>query len=361
MNLIKKLLPLVVLCSVIPCMALAQTQGTTTQEVVTWMYENGLTVFSTSAAFHPERSIRRDEAAKFIAIFAQNILGQSWNPNPACHTFNDVAQTNTLKDSIVKACELWYIKGSNRKFSPSGNLTNEQAIAIVIRTYEGLLDEPQSNRSKNYYSRATELGISDGLNLSNKTAPISRWTFATLVYRVSKIAGDAQAFSGWDTIAEAQGNFWEGFISALWFKINSYSWVTNDFINKAGTCYSWAAIMTDAKFDMFWVTFHSQLYRQIRWLEWNQCKIYERMDVSDISMSTGQIQSAIASGAKLSEITTQLAQMQASMQKMVWEDDICIYTTWTLVKNLQAELSGEITSMLGADGQNCTWTLYQGN
>jgi len=58
-------------------MALAQTQGTTTQEVVTWMYENGLTVFSTSATFHPERSIRRDEAAKFIAIFAQNILGQS--------------------------------------------------------------------------------------------------------------------------------------------------------------------------------------------------------------------------------------------------------------------------------------------
>jgi hypothetical protein len=37
-----------------------------------------------------------------------------------------------------------------------------------------MLDEPKSDRSKNYYKTATNIGILDGLDLSNRAKEISR-------------------------------------------------------------------------------------------------------------------------------------------------------------------------------------------
>jgi len=62
-------------------------------------------------------------------------------------------------------------------------LSNREAIAIIIRMLEGSLDESPKERSTNYYKRAQELGLLEGLPLNEKSAKITRGTIATLLYR----------------------------------------------------------------------------------------------------------------------------------------------------------------------------------
>ena len=369
MRWIKFLLPLVVIMGIIPSVSLgAQTQQTNIQEVVSRMYENGLTVFSTSATFHPERNIRRDEAAKFISLFAQEVLDQQWESDPACYTFNDIATTNSLKDYITQSCELGYMKWANNKFNPSGNLSNQQAIAIVIRTYEWRLDEPKTDRSQNYYARAKELGITDWLNISNKTAAITRGNFATLVYRVAKINEEQNpigtALLSWvNTLLSWVSSMFDGLIGMLWFQMNSYSGVTANFILQAGVCFSGADTTIDTNFDMVGMNFSMKIYRQIRWLDWNQCKVYERIDAANVKISTSQKQNALMSGLSQTDITAQIAEAQSGLQDAIGKDGICTYTTWVLLDNLQKEASGEFIPMpnINSAESNCTGALYESN
>lgn len=336
--------------------------------VINWLYDNGLTVFSTPATFHTERNIRRDEAAKFISLFAQEILYQQWESDPVCYTFNDIAETNSLKDYITQSCELWYMKWANNKFNPSGNLSNQQAIAIVMRTYEWRLDEPKSDRSKNYYARAKELGITDWLPLANKKAAISRGNFATLVYRVAKMNEDQNPIGttimSWvDTLFSWINTMLEGLISMLWFHMNSYNGVTPNFINQAGICSSWANTTIETNFDMVGMNFSMKIYRQIQWFTWNQCKVYERIDEAKVSISSGQILSGLANGLSQIEIDTQIAEVQSGLQASIGKDGTCMYTTGVLLDNLQKESSGEFIPIPNINGEesNCTWTLYESN
>ena len=328
------------------------------------MYDNWLTMFSTSATFKPEKNIRRDEAAKFITVFADTIMNQKGKETASCYTFTDISAKNTLKNYIVQSCELWYIKWKNNKFTPAGNLTNEQAIAIVIRMSEWPLAEPQSNRSKNYYAKAKELGLLEGLDLLNTKKTITRGQFATLLYRTAQNYGDT------NDLGSQIGNALSGMvntmvtelISMLGIHINSNIWLNNDFIQKANICYSGAAITTETNFDMLGMNFYTKSYRQIRWWIGNQCAVYERIDAASVNVSTGQIQSALASGATQSEIDTQMAKMQSGMQAILGKDGICLYSTWTLVKNLQSELSGEFIPIPDMSSElNCTWSLYDQN
>lgn len=331
--------------------------------VVDWLYENGLTVFSTSATFHPERSIRRDEAAKFMVIFAENILDEQSEEDPACDTFTDIAQTNSLKEYIIQACDLGYLKWSNHKATPSNNLSNQQALAIIMRMYEWQLDEPKSDRSKNYYARAKELGISDGLNLTDKKQNITRWKFATLLYRIADIIAtenwDNEIDTFWSELEEWLTTLFEGLVEMLWLKINAHSGLNNDFINKAAICESWASVTTETNFDMIWMNFSMTTYRQIRWFEGTQCKIYERIDAASVTIATGQMQSGLFSGATQAEIDEQISEVQSGIKQSIWKDGICLYNTGTLFENLQLELSGEFMPMPMGDKTNCTWALYE--
>lgn len=76
------------------------------QEVVSWMYENGLTIYSTAQTFKTASNIRRDETAKLISVFAQSILDQEGQEDRSCYGFTDVSSKNTMKVHITQACEL---------------------------------------------------------------------------------------------------------------------------------------------------------------------------------------------------------------------------------------------------------------
>lgn len=331
-----------------------QAKETNIEEVISRMYNNWLSDYWNIPTFKPEKNIRRDEVAKFITIFADTILDQQWEETPTCYTFTDIPEKNNLKNYIIQSCELWYMKWKNNKFTPSDNLTNEQAIAIIIRTHEWILEEPIHDRSKNYYNKAQELKILDWLNISNKKQAITRGEFATLLYKTSQLWR-------WNTLLEWIGTMITSFIDMLWIKINSHTGISKDFIAQAAVCLSGANTTTETDFNMMGMNFYVKSYRQIRWFEWNQCKIYERTEDAKVTIITGMVLNAISSGATQVEIDEQRTMIESGVQSTIGEDGICLYDTWTLVMKLQKELSGESLPMgdLGNTIDNCTGELYK--
>lgn len=126
-------------------------------EVLPWMNTNGLTKFSKSADFRPNDSITRWEASKFVASFWQlKKLAKKWG---SCAFSDTNGYDSTLTPSIQQACELGLLKWSNGKFMPNSSLTEAQALAIVIRSLDGFLDETVTPWYKNYFTKAQSYGM----------------------------------------------------------------------------------------------------------------------------------------------------------------------------------------------------------
>jgi len=168
---------------------------------VDWMYQNGLTKYTSVSAFRSTDTIRRDEASKLFSLFAQTVLGKDWpTQTAACATFTDVASTNTMKTFIIDSCNRWYVLWSAGKFYPTSSLTNIQAISIIMRMLEGKQDESWTHRYDVYFARATELWLLDGLSFSNKSAAIKRGILGILLYRTSQLP-DLETYT--DTITSS--------------------------------------------------------------------------------------------------------------------------------------------------------------
>lgn len=361
MSLWKKRMLVVGCLSILLCIGIwTKAQEITTQEVVSWMYENGLTIYSNQQAFKPANKIRRDEAAKLITLFAKNVLFQEWDRDSSCYGFTDVSSQNTMKAYITQVCELWYMKWSNKKFNPTWNLTNQQAIAIIIRMFEWWMDEPKYDRSRNYYTRAKELGLLEWTNLQQKTVQISRWVFATLLYKLSILNDETTILSWWDILWSGLEMLGDAMLGLFWLKINSYTGLSQTFIDQAATCISGANSTTEIEFEMIGINFYTKSYREIRWWEGGKCKVYERTEDFRADVSTWMLQSLIESGTTQAEIDERMDKMQESTQESIGKDGICKYSTWELVSMLALELSWQLLSSMTSsnDGKDCTWSLY---
>ena len=177
--------------SLLACICIPALVSATSSELdtaVTWLYQNGLTQYTTSTAFSANRTIRRDEASKFFSQFATNILkNTSRITKPACGKFSDLTMQNTMRGFVVDSCVLWFMKWSNGKFNPSWSLSNAQAIAVTIRILEWEKDESWTHWADAYYQRADELWLLDGLPLDSKNTPITRGNLGILLYRLGQL------------------------------------------------------------------------------------------------------------------------------------------------------------------------------
>jgi hypothetical protein len=107
-------------------------------------YQQGLTQYSTASAFMQHNFLRRDEATKFYVEFAK-VLGKTEYTVDAniCNRFTDMQKAfPNLRPYIVEACRMGIFKGENGKFYPADNLSNEQAIAVLMRIIDG--NQPES-------------------------------------------------------------------------------------------------------------------------------------------------------------------------------------------------------------------------
>ena len=156
-------------------------------EAVSWMYDNGLTQYSSPATYNAFWSLTRDASAKILDKFSGllNLANtNSWYLPNECN-FTDLWWIDEImKNHIENVCKKWLMKWWNWLFTPWENVTKAQFIASLIRMFEWKsLDETISPRRKNYFNKAMELWIvsaSDGIGFDNS---VSRYEVALFIYR----------------------------------------------------------------------------------------------------------------------------------------------------------------------------------
>lgn len=179
----KKILTIVGLAAV--CMSAAVWAQTSTT-VHTWMYSNGLTTM-TEANFRPNDLITRGEIAKNFAKFAE-VKGLEKTKTSAECQFNDVAgYDSTLVPHIVAACEFGLVKGSNGSYFPNKNLTQAEALTVVVRSLLGFQDETGTPWWTEYYNSAKWLGILDSETLWGIDTPATRAEVGLWLYRAALV------------------------------------------------------------------------------------------------------------------------------------------------------------------------------
>ena len=163
-------------------------------DAVTWAYTKKLTIYLNTDDFKPNNNIRRDEAAKFFVNFAKLVGKTSYTVNANQCNFSDLNQAwSDLKDIIVESCRLGIFKGSGGKFNPAGNLSNAEAIAVLVRIVDGYQSESGTHWSDNYYKRANELKLLANVGMSTKDGSASRGNMVTLLYGARQMKGVVEA------------------------------------------------------------------------------------------------------------------------------------------------------------------------
>jgi len=161
-------------------------------DAVQWMYENGLTIYDNTTDFHAERWLRRDEAAKFFVQFSQ-LLGKTTaiKTDTQC-TFSDINNAwSDLKSIVFESCKLWLFQWNQWKFYPQDQLTNAQAITVLIRLIAGSQSEYSTNhRADKYYQKAYELNLLNEVDMDIRNAIATRWNVWLIIYAASLLDTD---------------------------------------------------------------------------------------------------------------------------------------------------------------------------
>lgn len=156
------------------------------QKSIDWLYDIGATQYNNIEDFGANRTILREEAAKFFAQVKQEWGGGSVTGDFSC-TFNDMNSADaTLRASIDLACDLGVMKGGNNMFMPKSLLNREQALVVAMRMYTGkMLDESIRPRYKNYRDVAANAGvfIDSELDSTIDTRMATRGRVAMLLYK----------------------------------------------------------------------------------------------------------------------------------------------------------------------------------
>jgi hypothetical protein len=180
---------LLILLATIGCTMIATTQAALVDDAVAWAYSKGLTRYYTNEDFGINRSIRRDEAAKFFVQFAKALGKTDYvRSSSQCQFFDLNGAISDLKDMVVESCRLGIFNGANGNFYPAGNLTNAEGVAVLIRIVYGSLSENGSHWANNYYDKAEELEIFVNVDMKQgKNVVSSRGDIVKMMYSARNI------------------------------------------------------------------------------------------------------------------------------------------------------------------------------
>ncbi|HRX63872.1 MAG TPA: S-layer homology domain-containing protein [Candidatus Absconditabacterales bacterium] len=154
---------------------------------ISFLYQNGLTIYSDKSSFMPDTFITREQAAKFLSVYAEDFKQMSPDLSKT-FVFTDINDGDpTLRDYITKSYQMGIFNGYGSVFKPHWNLTKGGAIAVLLRIHLGeSLNEYNYPRYKEYYLRAKELGITNDPNIRNFDSNITRGELALFIYRISQ-------------------------------------------------------------------------------------------------------------------------------------------------------------------------------
>lgn len=155
------------------------------KETVWWMYDNGLTKFSSTADFGAFDVMTREQAAKMLVQYRNIMFPGKAAVTPESCTFKDIGSADpTLKDWIVQACQLNILRGGNGTFAPTKPLSKPEAIAVLLRMFDQPQDETASPWWHNYFVKANQLGLINESSEASFDKPITRYEMSTLMYRL---------------------------------------------------------------------------------------------------------------------------------------------------------------------------------
>lgn len=151
-----------------------------------YMYNNGLTKYSEIEKFMPTNNLTREQASKFLSEFFINNNFEKKSTNFTCE-FKDINESDsTLKDFIIKSCELWIFKWSNWYFYPKQNITKAQLLTAIVRIIDWVKDETSNPWFLNYFITAQKLNLTKETDYKNLEKNVTRYESALIIFRSLK-------------------------------------------------------------------------------------------------------------------------------------------------------------------------------
>ncbi len=173
------------------------TTWTEFERALSWMYANGLTKYNKPSEYRMYDALTREEAAKMFSE-AYNVLGYTKEIRNTNCDFKDKSIFNPeLVPFIQNVCQRGIIKGFNNNYMAQKQLTRPEAMAILIRMFEGKTSfENKDPRWADYYIKGKALGLTT-LSNNNFEKEISRYEIALYIYRLQTIANNASLKLQW--------------------------------------------------------------------------------------------------------------------------------------------------------------------
>lgn len=168
------------------CQSTNQQFNDTLPGVIAWLFNHGLTRYSNEVSFIPNNPLLREQAAKFFVQYALQFYPRAYDYSRNCSFLDYYSTDPTLKEYVIKSCQLGLFQGANGYFMPKQSLTNGQALAVLLRMVQGRANEYQTPRYLPYWTDAFSRGRLNDLyisNIANGDLPALRGELWTVLYR----------------------------------------------------------------------------------------------------------------------------------------------------------------------------------
>lgn len=166
--------------------------GTEFAQALAWMYDNELTKYENEIDYRPDDGLTREEAAKIIGQ-AFIALGYTQSIKNTLCTFSDASTINpTLVEFVTNTCKRGIFKGTtDNKFFPTQKLTRPQAMALLVRIFEGKVsNESKIPRWGEYYIKWQALWLTTLNSQTSFDTSITRREMAIYIYRFRNIVSN---------------------------------------------------------------------------------------------------------------------------------------------------------------------------
>lgn len=176
---------LVVASLIISPISSAFSQSLEPQDIIDRLHSNEMTIYTSIDEYRPTQLITRWETAKMISKFAESL--ELTKDYPWSCDFEDISNyDDTLVPFITTSCEFGLLKWWNGMFTPTGTLTQAQALVIIQRARSGFRNETWTPWYREYFQEALQLWIvSSDQILSVESTPITRFELGARLYRAS--------------------------------------------------------------------------------------------------------------------------------------------------------------------------------
>ncbi|MDR2540699.1 MAG: S-layer homology domain-containing protein [Candidatus Peribacteria bacterium] len=167
------------------------------------MYENGLTMYNTTASYRPKDLVTREESAKLVGQLYETLQFEQIKRGGECNFVDANKFNGSLAPFITKTCQRGIFQGNGKthEYYPHDNLTKGQILAVLTRILEGKMSDESANpRWIEYYVKMKQIGITNVSNLSLIDLPLTREEMALLLYRFKNLIVKPNGDSNLDQI-----------------------------------------------------------------------------------------------------------------------------------------------------------------